>query len=80
MSPRARRPEPGFEPSLQRLEEIAARLESDELELAEALALYEEGVRLARSAEAVLNRAAARVEELAAGDERPHPAPPADDA
>jgi exodeoxyribonuclease VII small subunit len=53
-----------FEPSLRRLEEIAERLESEDLELAEALSLFEEGVTLVRSAEAVLSRADARVQQL----------------
>lgn len=39
--------EPGFEKSLDRLEEIVGKLESDELELEESLKLFEEGVALA---------------------------------
>jgi|Deesub1362A_J573_1020465.scaffolds.fasta_scaffold07493_3 exodeoxyribonuclease VII small subunit len=43
----AKKKEPGFEESLRRLEEIVDRLEGDELPLEEALALFEEGVKLA---------------------------------
>jgi exodeoxyribonuclease VII small subunit len=60
--------EPGAERSLEgvleRLEEIAARLEGDELELAESLELYEEGVRLLRTAGVILAHAEERVHAL----------------
>ena len=41
--------EGGFEQGLNRLEEIVARLEDEDLELEESLALFEEGVKLAEA-------------------------------
>ncbi len=43
----AQKKQPGFEKSLNRLEQIVERLDSDELELEESLKLFEEGVALA---------------------------------
>lgn len=57
---------PSLEQALERLEEISRRLETEELELAEALALYEEGVQLVRRADEVLGAAAQRVQRLRA--------------
>jgi len=56
-----------LEGRLRRLEEIMGQLESDEVDLERALALFEEGVALVREAEAVLSRTELRVEELLAG-------------
>lgn len=53
-----------LEARLRRLEEILAQLESDEVELERALALFEEGVGLVRDAERVLSETELRVEEL----------------
>ena len=53
-----------LEGRLQRLDEIVTTLESGEVELERGLALFEEGVRHIREAEAVLSRAELRVEEL----------------
>ena len=53
-----------FENALGRLSEIVERLEGGELPLEESLVLFEEGVRLARTAEARLEAAEKRVEEL----------------
>lgn len=53
-----------FEAALERLEEIAASLEREELELTESLALFEEGVRLLRLAEERLGGAETRVHQL----------------
>lgn len=64
--------DPSLETRLGRLEEILARMESDDVELEEALALFEEGVRHVRSAETILSAAELRVEELlASGETRP---------
>lgn len=64
--------EPGLEARLQRLEEILAKLEAEELDLEYALALFEEGIRHVRGAEKTLSTAALRVEEvLAEGMTRP---------
>ena len=55
-----------LELALDRLEEIAQMLDGGELELAESLALFEEGVRLLRAAEGVLGEAEDRVRRLSA--------------
>ncbi len=53
--------EPGFEQSLERLEEIVDQLEGDELELEQALALFEEGVKLAQACNQRLDQAEKKV-------------------
>jgi len=53
--------EPGFEESLRRLEEIVDQLESDELELEQSLALFEEGVKLAQACNQRLDEAEKKV-------------------
>lgn len=53
-----------LEAALTRLDEITRRLDASNLELEESLALYEEGVRLLRLAEGVLNRAEERILQL----------------
>jgi len=58
--------ETSLEARLRRLEEILARMESDEVALEEALRLFEEGVTHVREAEKVLAAAELRVEELLA--------------
>ncbi len=61
-----------LEARLRRLEEILARMESDDVPLEEALRLFEEGVVHVREAERVLAAAELRVEELlASGRTRP---------
>jgi exodeoxyribonuclease VII small subunit len=57
-------PEWTFEAALDRLSEIVERLNGEGLELDESLALFEEGVRLLRFAETVLEGADARVRQL----------------
>jgi len=52
-----------FEERLSRLEEIAGTLEGD-IELASALALFEEGIELLRSAASELGAAELRVQKL----------------
>ncbi|HEY4215655.1 MAG TPA: exodeoxyribonuclease VII small subunit [Gemmatimonadaceae bacterium] len=52
-----------FEERLARLEEIAGSLEGD-VELARALALFEEGIELLRSAASELGAAELRVQKL----------------
>jgi exodeoxyribonuclease VII small subunit len=49
---------------LARLEAIVERLESEPLDLAEALALFEEGVACLRDAAGTLSEAEARVQKL----------------
>jgi exodeoxyribonuclease VII small subunit len=59
-----------LEARLRRLEEIVGQLETEELELDRALALFEEGVVHVREAENTLTGAELRVEELLGeGDE-----------
>ena len=53
-----------FEEALRRLEAIVSELEGDELELARALALFQEGVECLRSAAGQLAQAEAQVQRL----------------
>jgi exodeoxyribonuclease VII small subunit len=62
-----------FEASAERLAEIVRDLESGELPLEDALRLFEEGVKVARAAEARLQQAERRVDELLGVDERGNP-------
>jgi len=67
MARRSKQPEAGgerLEPRLRRLDEIVAGLEREELELEDALALFEEGVGHIRAAREVLERATQRVDQL----------------
>lgn len=64
---------PSLEDRLRRLEEIVGQLETEELELDRALALFEEGVGHVKAAEGALAAAELRVEELLgeSGETRP---------
>jgi len=53
-----------FEESYRRLEEVIRQLESSQLTLQESLALYEEGIMLARHCERQLDEAELRVTQL----------------
>jgi exodeoxyribonuclease VII small subunit len=53
-----------IEKKLSRLEEIVAELEGEPLDLAVALALFEEGVACLRDAAGTLSEAEARVQKL----------------
>ncbi len=53
-----------FEHRLRRLEEIVGELESEQIELERALALFEEGVVCLRSAAEELGKVEARVQRL----------------
>ncbi len=57
-------PEPGFDQIMVRLRDVVARLESGELSLEQSLAVYEEGVQLARKGQQLLASAEKRVEIL----------------
>ena len=57
-----------FEQALQRLEQAVLRLESGELSLDEALAVFEEGVRMARLCGRRLEQAEARLLVLVEGE------------
>ena len=53
-----------YEALMERLQEVVERLETGQLPLAEALALYEEGVALAARCQQVLDAAELRVQQL----------------
>jgi exodeoxyribonuclease VII small subunit len=53
-----------FEQRLRRLEEIVGELESEQIELERALALFEEGVSCLRAATEELGKVEARVQRL----------------
>jgi exodeoxyribonuclease VII small subunit len=53
-----------FEDALRRLEAIVVELEGDQLELATALSLFQEGVECMRSAASELARVEAQVQRL----------------
>ena len=53
-----------FEKRLTRLEEIVSELESDQIDLERALALFEEGVSCLRAAAEELGKVEARVQRL----------------
>ncbi len=55
---------PAFETIITRLQEVVGELERGDLPLERSLALFEEGVRLAREGGSRLDAAEARVEEL----------------
>lgn len=53
-----------FENAIQRLGEIVESLEQGEQPLEESIALFEEGMTLAKSSQVILDRAERRIEEL----------------
>jgi exodeoxyribonuclease VII small subunit len=59
-----------FEASVERLQQIVRELEGGELPLEQALRLFEEGMRVARSAQDKLDGAERRVDELLGVDEQ----------
>jgi exodeoxyribonuclease VII small subunit len=58
---------PTYESLYARMQAIVARLEAGQLPLAEALALYEEGVAVAAACQRLLDDADLRVQELSPG-------------
>ena len=58
---------PRFDDGLERLEALVARLEGGALSLEEALATFEEGVKLSQALQTQLGEAQRRVEVLKAG-------------
>jgi exodeoxyribonuclease VII small subunit len=69
-----RPPEPlNFEDALKRLEDIVRMLEDGEIGLTEALARYEEGVKLLRQSYELLERAERRIELLSGVDAEGNP-------
>jgi exodeoxyribonuclease VII small subunit len=65
---------PRFEDALERLQESVRRLEGGELDLSEALACYEDGIRQLKVCYDALERAERRVELLSGVDADGHPA------
>jgi exodeoxyribonuclease VII small subunit len=65
--------QPSFEEALERLEEIVRLLEGGEIGLNEALARYEEGVKLLRQAFGLLEHAERRIELLSGVDAEGNP-------
>ncbi len=53
-----------FASSFKKLEEIVKCLESGELSLEESLEKFEEGIRLAKQLEAILDKADSRIQEI----------------
>ncbi|RHO24291.1 exodeoxyribonuclease VII small subunit [Amedibacterium intestinale] len=53
-----------FKQSMQRLEEIIGTLEKNEIELEEAISLFEEGLKLVNSCDSQLKNFENKVEEL----------------
>ena len=62
---------PSLEQRLDRLDEIVQSLERDELELEQAMRLFEEGVTHLRHAQELLNNAELRIERLLESGNRP---------
>lgn len=58
---------PGFEESMQRLEEIVRLLEKGDAPLEDAIRLFEEGTKLAKSCDDMLNEAEKKVVVLSKG-------------
>lgn len=56
--------EAGFEQSLERLEEIVAKMESGELSLDEMIACFEEGSKLVTQCSAKLSEVEKKIEKL----------------
>jgi exodeoxyribonuclease VII small subunit len=56
----------GLEARLQRLDDIVAALEREDLEMDDALKMFEEGIAHLRAAQAVLSTAELRIEKLTA--------------
>ena len=65
--------QPNFEEALGRLEGIVRLLEEGDIELSEALARYEEGVKLLRQSYDLLEHAERRIELLSGVDAQGNP-------
>lgn len=65
-----------FEESVDRLEQIVKQLEDGDLTLEASLALFEEGVGLARSCQAMLEAASGTIERLVGEGLEPWAEPP----
>ena len=58
---------PGFDENMQRLEQIVRMLEKGDAPLEDAMKLFEEGTKLAKSCDALLNKAEKKVVQLSKG-------------
>ena len=67
MSPRKKEEARSFEENITRLEEIVSQLERGDARLADSLALFEEGTRLASVCSAMLDEAEQKVVKLQKG-------------
>ena len=67
MSPRKKEETKSFEENMKRLEEIVSALERGDAALADSLALFEEGTRLAAACSAMLDEAEQKVVKLQKG-------------
>lgn len=70
---------PGLEESLERLEDIVESLESGDIPLEEALALFEEGVSIMKRVNLTLDEAEKKVETLVKTGLKSIPGSPADE-
>jgi exodeoxyribonuclease VII small subunit len=59
-----KKPKNSFEKKISRLEEISKLLESEELGLDDAIALFEEGIKLSKSSITALKNAELKITEL----------------
>lgn len=60
---------PSFEQSLKKLEKLAIELEAEDIGLDKALALFEEGVQLARRCQNALSKAEQKVQVLSKAED-----------
>ena len=60
---------PAFEENMQRLEQIVQMLEKGDAPLEDAMKLFEEGTRLAKNCDALLNKAEKKVVQLSKGSD-----------
>ena len=58
-----------FEQQMKKLQDIVEKLEKNDVELDESIALYEEGLRLSRILKEQLDQFEKRIEELSRDDE-----------
>ena len=65
----ARKKTASFESGLERLEPIAVQMETSDIPLDDLMALYEEGMKLAKELEGKLNEAAGRMKLLSSDSE-----------
>ena len=60
-----------FEESLKRLEDIVEKMEKGALDLSEMIDLFEEGTKLSKACEDMLNKAQAKIEVLTVFENKP---------